>query len=170
MQMEDIAQYAGRRILMLRLKRSLPLAGITGLVLFLSLFITGPRYAMAQGSEESLNTEIGRIDEGASKDATKADEALKEQFGVSKEEIQPLLNEKLSYGNIAALLAVSSLSGKAKQDVLGLIQSGKKWGEITSQMGVDLGAVVAKAQEVGNKVSGEATAKPKRKMKFAPGT
>lgn len=156
---------------MLRLKRSLLFAVIVGLALVGSQLLTGPRYCLAQGSaEENLNAEISKIDEGASKDAGKAEEALQEQFGVQKEEIQSLVNDKLSYGSIAALLAVSSTSGKAKQDVLDLVKSGKKWGEIASQVGADLGAVVAKVQEVGNKVSGEAAAKPKRKMKFAPGT
>ena len=156
---------------MFRLKSSLLFIMVVGLVLVGSQLLDGPRYCMAQGpAEENLNAEISRIDEGASKDAGKAEEALQEQFGVQKEEIQSFLNDKLSYGNIAALLAVSSASGKAKQDVLGSVKSGKKWGEIASQYGVDLGAVVAKVQEVGNKVSGEAAAKPKRKMKFAPGT
>jgi len=155
---------------MFRLKSSWLLAAIVGLALVGSWFIAGPRYCMAQSPEDALNVEISRIDEGASKDTSKAEEALSEQFGVPKEEVRSLVNEKVSYGNVATLLAVSSVSGKAKQDVLGLVKSGKNWGEITSQLGVDMGAVVAKVQEAGNKVSGEAVAKPKRKMKFAPGT
>ena len=156
---------------MLRCKSSLLFMMVVGLALVGSQFLAGPRYCMAQGSaEENLNAEISKVDEAAGKDPGKAEEALQEQFGVQKEEIQSLLNDKLSYGNIAALLAVSSASGKANQDVLGSVKSGKKWGEIAGQYGVDLGVVIAKVQEVGNKASGEAAVKPKRKMKFAPGT
>lgn len=157
---------------MLRLKSSLLLAVIVGLASVGFQFMTYPQYCMAQVSatEENLNAEISTINEAASKDASKAEGVLKEQFGVQQEAIQSLLNEKLSYGDIAALLAASSTSGKAKEDVLGMVKSGKKWGEIADQLGVPLNTVVAKVQEVGNKVSGEAAAKPKRKMKFAPGT
>jgi DNA-binding NarL/FixJ family response regulator len=130
-----------------------------------------PPSAMAQGSaEENLYTQISKFDEEANKNTDKAQEALAEQFGVPKEEIQSLLNEKLTYGNVAALLAVSSASGKTQQEVLGLVKSGKKWGEIANQLGVNLGAVVAKVEEAGNKVGAEASAKPRRKPKFAPGT
>jgi hypothetical protein len=130
-----------------------------------------PPYAMGQGSaEENLYTQISKFDEEANKDANKAQEALAEQFSVPKEEIQSLLNEKLTYGNVATLLAVSAASGKTKQEVLELVKSGKKWGEIANQLGVDLGGLVAKIEEAGNKVGAEASAKPKRKPKFAPGT
>lgn len=134
--------------------------------------LSGPPCSMAQGSatEDDLSAEIGKIDYEATKDANKAEEALQEQFGVAKEEIQTLLGEKLSYGNIAALLAASSISGKTRQDVLVMVKSGKNWGEIANQLGGDLGVILAKTQEVGNKLGAEATARPKRKMKFAPGT
>lgn len=133
--------------------------------------LSAPQPCMAQtAAEDTLNAEIGKIDDEASKDVNKADEALKEQFGTAKEEIQSFLNEKLSYGNIAALLATSANSGKPKQDVLGLVKSGKKWGEIAGQLGADLEVILTQVQEVGKKVSAEAAAKPKRKMKFAPGT
>jgi hypothetical protein len=160
----------GRRNSMFGLKRSLFLV-IVGLAIMGSVWIEGPRYVMAQGSpEESLNTQISQFDERANKDNSKAQEVLAEQFGVPKEEIQSLLNEKLTYGNVAALLAVCSASGKPKQDVLELLKSGKKWGEIANQLGVDLGAVVAKVEEAGNKIGAEVSAMPKRKKKFAPGT
>jgi len=155
---------------MFGLKRSLFLV-IVGLAIMGFQLSAGSWYAMAQGSvEESLNTQISQFDERANKDTSKAQEALAEQFSVSKEEIQSLLNEKLTYGNVATLLAVCSASGKAKQDVLELLKSGKKWGEIANQLGVDLGAVVAKVEEAGNKIGAEASAKPRRKIKFAPGT
>ena len=133
--------------------------------------LSAPQSSFAQSStEDSLNEEIVKIDGEASKDAAKTEGALTEQFGATKEEIQPLLGEKVNYGTVAAILATSSVSGKSKQDVLGLVKSGKKWGEIASQVGADLGAVLAQVQEVGKKVMGETAAKPKRKMKFAPGT
>jgi len=145
---------------------------ITAAVFFGSQMLSAPSPCLAQGSAaDVLNEEIGRIDAEASKDAGKAEEALMGQFGVQKEEIQSYLNDdKISYGNIAALLATSSVSGKPKQDVLGLVKSGKNWGEISGQLGVDPGAIVAQVQEVGKKLGGEAAAKPKRKMKLAPGT
>ena len=155
---------------MFGLKRSVLLAMVGLAILGFQLSIAPP-YAMAQGSaEENLYTQIGKFDEGANKDTNKAQEALVEQFGVSKEEIQSLAGEKLTYGNVAALLAVSSASGKTKQEVLELVKSGKKWGEIANQLGVDLGAVVAKVEEAGSKVGAEASVKSKRKPKFAPGT
>lgn len=144
---------------------------ITAAVFFGSQILSSPLPCLAQGSvEDVLSEEIGRIDSEASKDAGKVEEALMGQFGVQKEEIQSYLNDKISYGNIAALLATSSASGKPKQDVLGLLKSGKKWEEISGQLGADPGAIVAQVQEVGKKLGGEAAAKPKRKMKFAPGT
>jgi hypothetical protein len=155
---------------MFRLKNS-SLLVIIGLAIIGSQSIADLPYAVAQGSlEESLNTQMSNVDSAADKDTSKAQEALAEKFSVPKEEIQSLLNEKLTYGNIAALLAVSSASGKAKQDILELVKSGKKWGEIANQLGVDLGVVVAEVQEVDSKLSGKATAKQKRKIKFPPGT
>jgi hypothetical protein len=136
-----------------------------------SQILGGPSYCLAQGSaEEGLKEEISKIDSEAGKDASKVEEALTGQFGLQKQDLQPLLEEKVSHGNIAALLATSAATGKARQDILGLLKSGKNWGEIAGATGADLGAVLAQVQEVGKKVGGEATAKPKRKMKFAPGT
>jgi len=147
------------------------LLGIVGLAIIGFQLSVAPPYAMGQGSaEENLYTQISKFDEEANKDAKKAQETLAEQFNVSKEEIQSLLNEKLTYGNAATLLAVSAASGKTKQEVLELVKSGKKWGEIANQLGVDLGAVVAKVEEAGSKVGAEASVKSKRKPKFAPGT
>ncbi len=155
---------------MFGLKRSLLLV-MAGLAILGFQLSVAPPYAMAQGSaEENFYAQINKFDEGANKDTNKAQEALAEQFNVSKEEIQSLLGEKLTYGNVAALLAVSSASGKPKQEVLELVKSGKKWGEIAKQLGVDLGAMSAKIEEAGSKVGAEASAKSKRKPKFAPGT
>jgi hypothetical protein len=155
---------------MFGLKRSLLLV-MVGLAIMGFQLSVAPPYAMAQGSaEENFYAQINKFDDEAKKDPSKAQEALAEQFNVPKEEIQSLLSEKLTYGNAAALLAVCSASGKAKQDVLELLKSGKKWGEIANQLGVDLGAVVAKVEAAGNKIGAEASAQPKRKPKFAPGT
>lgn len=147
------------------------------LLMVFALTIVGPQWiagvqdALAQDSqEENLVVEMGKIDMAAGQDNSKAQEALAESFSLPKEEIQGLLDAKLSYGNIAALLALSSASGKERPEVLGLLQSGKNWGEIADQLGVDLGAVVAKVQDVDSKLSTKATAKKKRKMRFPPGT
>ncbi|MDH7499561.1 MAG: hypothetical protein QHH30_04165 [candidate division NC10 bacterium] len=136
------------------------------------LVLSGAEYCLAQGSaaEEELKGEIGKIDAEAGKDASKVEEAIQGQFGVQPEEIQSLLKEKVGYGDMAALLAASATSGKARQEILGLLKSGKNWAEIAGNIGSDLEVVLAQVQEVSKKVSGEATAKPKRKMKFAPGT
>lgn len=148
-----------------------PIGIMACLMLWGTQIPTVPQPSFAQGSaEDSLNEEIAKIDSEASKDADKTEGALKEHFGATQEEIQPLLGEKVNYGTIAAILATSSVSGKSRQDILELVKSGKKWGEITSQVGADLGAVLAQVQEVGKKVVGETAIKPKRKMKFAPGT
>jgi len=135
-----------------------------------ALLVSQPCFAQGTGSEEALDEEINRIDSEAGKDAAKVEEALKNQFGVQGGNIQPLLAEKVSYGNIAAVLAASATSGKPKQDVLGLVRSGKKWGEIATAIGADLGSILAQVQEVSKKVGADATARPKRRMKFAPGT
>jgi len=152
--------------------RGILMIGAVCLSLVGLLMLSSPKVGMAQGSaaEEGLKEEISKIDAEAGKEASKVEEAIKGQFGVQQEEIQSLLNEKVSYGGITAVLAASATSGKARQDILGLLKSGKNWGEIAAAVGADLGAVLAQVQEVSKKVAGEATAKPKRKMKYAPGT
>jgi len=148
------------------------LVAIACMIFFGSQILSVPRPCLAQGSgsEEALDEEISRIDSEAGKDANKVEEALRGEFGIQKQDLQSFLEEKVSYGNIAAVLAASATSGKPKQDVLGLVKSGRKWGEIAGAIGADLGSILAQVQEVGKKVSGEAAAKPKRRMKYAPGT
>jgi len=128
-----------------------------------------PCFAQAS-PEEGLREVVAKIDGAASSDVGRVEEALIQEFGVKREDLQPLLEEKLSYGNIAVLLATAASSGKERQEVLNLLKRGKSWTEIAAATGTDLGPILAKVQEVSKKMEGETTAKPKRKMKFAPGT
>lgn len=157
---------------MLRFHRQLFLMAMVCLIFGGTHILCPPQASFAQssGAEEVLAEEITKIDSEAGKDVERVEEALTGQFGVQKQDIQSLLDEKVSHGNIAAMLAVSASSGKPRQDVLGMVKSGKKWAEIADATGTPLESILTQVQEVSKKVSGEATAKPKRKMKFAPGT
>lgn len=70
-------------------------------------------------------------------------ERLSNQFNVPRETITDLRGQRLGFGEIAILLALSQRTGRSTDELLQEFRSGKGWGRIARDNNLNLGSVVS---------------------------
>jgi len=111
---------------------------IASLVLFSSV-------ALAKDTEKDLKNAAQKIDKAAAspQGAEEVTTSLSEKFNVPKSAIQNLRTQKLGFGEISILLALSQATGKSTLQLLQKFKSGEGWGKIAKDEGVKLGQVIS---------------------------
>jgi hypothetical protein len=116
--------------------------------------------ALAKDTEKDLKDAARKIDKAAAspEGAQKVTKSLSEKFIVPPATIREFRAQKMGYGEIGILLALSQATGKAPSQLLQRFKSGEGWGKIAKSEGVKLGSVIS-AVEKANSPSSAAKSK-----------
>lgn len=101
--------------------------------------------ALAVESEKDLRNAGQKIDRAAAspQGAERVTQSLTEKFNVSESTIRELRAQKLGYGEISILLALSKATGKSTSELLQRHKAGEGWGKIANDYGVKLGPIIS---------------------------
>jgi hypothetical protein len=129
------------------------------LILIASLAL-GSSLALAKDTEKDLKDAARKIDKAAAspEGAEKVAKSLSEKFSVPPATIREFRAQKMGYGEIGILLALSQATGKTPSELLQRFKSGEGWGKIAKSEGVKLGPVIS-AVEKANPPSSAAKSK-----------
>ncbi len=112
--------------------------------------------AFANNTEQDLKVAAQRIDKAAvsPQGAEKVIASLSEKFKVPQSTIQDLRAQKLGFGEISILLALSEATGKPASQLLQQFKSGEGWGKIAMNEGVKLGRVISAVERANPEIGG----------------
>jgi len=120
------------------------------LLIFLiaSFFFFSPA-ALAKDTDQDLRNAAQKIDKAAAspRGAEKVVTSLSEKFNVPQSTIRDLMAQKLGFGEISILLALSQATEKSTSQLLQKFKSGEGWGKIAKDEGVKLGQVVSAVEK-----------------------
>jgi len=141
------------------------------LLIFLiaSFFFFSP-VALAKDTEQDLRNAAQKIDKAAASPlgAEKVTKKLSEKFSVPESTIQNLRAQKLGFGEISILLALSQATGRSTAELLQRFKAGQGWGKIAKDEGVKLGQIVS-AVEKANPAISEARPKDRERREVSKG-
>jgi len=131
----------------------------TALLLIASLALCSST-ALAKDTEKDLKNAAQKIDKAAASPGgtEKVTKRLSEKFTVPPSTIREFRAQKMGYGEIGVLLALSQATGKTPTQLLQRFRSGEGWGKIAKSEGVKLGQVIS-AVERANPPSSAAKSK-----------
>jgi hypothetical protein len=133
--------------------------GFTALLLIASLSVCSFT-ALAKDTEKDLKNAAQKIDKAAASPggAEKVTKSLSEKFTVPPSTIREFRAQKMGYGEIGILLALSQATGKTPTQLLQRFRSGEGWGKIAKSEGVKLGQVISSVERA-NPASSQAKSK-----------
>ncbi len=128
--------------------------GLTAFLIVSLVLITS--LAFANDTEHDLKVAAQRIDKAAvsPQGAEKVIASLSEKFKVPQSTIQDLRAQKLGFGEISILLALSEATGKPASQLLQQFKSGEGWGKIAMSEGVKLGPVISAVERANPDIGG----------------
>jgi len=131
------------------MRKGLTTSLLTSLVLITLL-------AFANDTEQDLKVAAQRIDKAAvsPQGAEKVIASLSEKFKVPQSTIQDFRAQKLGFGEISILLALSEATGKPTSQLLQKFKSGEGWGKIAMNEGVKLGPVISAVERANPNIGG----------------
>jgi len=112
--------------------------------------------AWAKDTEKDLRNAAQKIDKAAAspEGAEKVTKSLSEKFTVPPSTIREFRAQKMGYGEIGILLALSQATGKTPSQLLQRFRSGEGWGKIAKSEGVKLGRVISAVEKANPPSSG----------------
>lgn len=127
---------------------------MSGFRLFATILVTAillfSSAALAADTEKDLKNAAKKIDKAAvsPEGAEKVVQNLSEKFKVPESTIHDLRAQKLGFGEISILLALSQATGKSTSELLQKFKGGEGWGKIAMDEGVKLGPVISEVERV----------------------
>ena len=102
-------------------------------------------FVLAAESEKDLRNAGQKIDQAAAspQGAEQVTQRLAETYNVPPSTIRDLKAQKLGYGEISILLALSKATGKSTSELLQRHKAGEGWGKIAKDEGVKLGPIIS---------------------------
>jgi len=119
------------------------------LIFLIASFVFFSPVASAKDTEQDLRNAAQKIDKAAAspRGAKKVVTSLSEKFNITPSTIRDLRGQKLGFGEISILLALSQTTGKPISELLERFKSGQGWGKIAKDEGIKLGQVISAVQK-----------------------
>jgi len=119
------------------------------LIFLIASFVFFSPVALGKDTEQDLRNAAQKIDKAATspRGAEKVVASLCDKFNVPQSTIRDLRAQKLGFGEISILLALSQATGKSTAELLQRFKAGQGWGKIAKDEAVNLGQVVSAVQK-----------------------